>query len=622
MKEQNNIKSVLKLIEASDGKKAIEILRLIASPQAHLIDQIQYANLARKIMSEPIELPVIKIAFLANVTLEHWVSSLETWLLLEGFKLEPYIVPIGTWSQEILDPNSSLYSFKADIVWFFLHESELKFDKGVLNEKNSAEKIVSHAIQNITQKISLFAKNSPCITIVNNIVPSVERIFGNYEGCINTSPAALIQRFNSQLVEALTKTSIIFDMAHIASSMGLNNWHDERLWQYSKHPFSFNSQAQVAFSAARLLSAIKGGAKKCLVLDLDNTLWGGVIGDDGIDGIKVGSNNGTIGESYAIFQRWIKALANRGIVLAVCSKNNLILAQEPFNKKDGMILKISDFTAFYANWENKVDNIKKIAMEVNIGLDAIVFVDDNPAERELIRSMLPQVAVPELPLDPSGYIRAIDSGKWFETIGITEEDSLRVYSYGQNQVREKVRNASTDLTSYLKNLEMTAKWQEVDGSTLARATQLINKTNQFNMTTTRYTEAQITKFIESNHHWVGCFSLSDFFGDLGIISVVVLENNNKKTIIDTWVMSCRVFSRGVEDFIFEKLYYIVKKQSQEKLIGKYIATPKNKIIANLYGRFGGVSIKTILKEELQWQFNLSKPIQTNEIYIKELGKLT
>lgn len=618
-----NIKSILKSLKEGDIQKTIEGLRSTASPQAPLVTQNQYNNIGRKIITKlPDNIPIIKIAFLANVTLEHWVESLNFWLLLEGYKLKYYIVPIGTWHQEILDTSSALYSFKPDITWFFLHQSELNFDYGVLYNEELAKDVVSQSTNEIKEKILYLNKNCSSITLVNNIVPPVERVFGNYEGAINTSPAALIKHFNLGLSKVLPKGASIFDIGHIASSVGLSNWHDTRLWKHSKHPFSFNVQAQVAFSAARLLSAIKGQAKKCIVLDLDNTLWGGVIGDDGINGIKVGPNNGAVGEVYSDFQKWIKALSNRGVTLAICSKNDLALAQEPFNKKEGMVLKLSDFASFHANWDNKVDNIKQIAEEINIGLNSLVFVDDNPAERELIRNTLPEVAVPELPLDPSGYIQAIDAGKWFETIGITKEDKLRSQAYQQNQARKKGQNNITNLSSFLQDLEMVAKWKEVDTNTLTRSAQLINKTNQFNMTTARYTEAQITEFINSKNHWVGEFSLSDRFGDLGIISIIILENINEKIIINTWVMSCRVFSRGMEYFIFDKVYKIAKKQGKKELVGQFIPSPKNKVVGNLYERLGGkVTGTPNNKENIQWKFDLNKPAKTNDIFITEFKEL-
>ena len=603
-------------LKTGNPLQSLELLRTVAQPSDSAAEQAQYARLARELVKHLSHLPLIRVAFLANSTLAHWVDCLRFWLLLEGFRLEPYLAPFGTWRQQILDQNSKFYQFSPDTVWFFLHVNDLHFEIETLLDDETATQVLSNTIADISAQILQVSQNFAALLVVNNIVLPVDRVFGNFEGSTTNSLSALIQRLNLDLVSALPKGSTIFDIAHLAAKFGLDRWEDARLWYHSKHPFSLDAQSLVAFSAARLLSAARGRARKCIILDLDNTLWGGVIGDDGVDGILVGADAGAVGEAYTSFQRWLKALTMRGIALAVCSKNNGDLAREPFMRKSGMILQLNDFAVFKANWENKVDNIRAIAQELNLGLESFVFVDDNPAERALVRSELPTVAVPELPTDPANYIHAIASGAWFETLGVTNEDRLRVRMYIENAARTQAQLSATNIDSYLSSLEMFAKWGTVEQATLQRVTQLINKTNQFHLTTTRYTELQIAKLAESSASWVGHFSLKDRFGDHGLISAVILQLEDDTAIIDTWAMSCRVFSREMENFIFKIIWNIAKEKNCSYLIGKYIPTSKNAVVAELYQNFGGTLITNQANQEKQWCFDLSvaEPAGTRHIH--------
>ena len=529
-----------------DGKpiESFEILKSFAQPSDELNFQLAYSNLASKLQKEIKDLIPIRIAFLGNATLDQWTESLRFWLLIEGFRLEEKIIPFGTWRQSILDVNSELYKFDPDITWFFLQHEDIMLDEkhNLDAEVVKESEVLDQVTGNILEQISIVRDNTSSLIVINNFVSSLHRTMGNYEGSIASSRSMIIQQINIELAKNLPEGSCIFDIAYISNLIGLKTWYDNRLWFHSKHPFSFEVMGEVAFRASHLISASQGRAKKCLILDLDNTLWGGVVGDDGISGIKIGPDGGAIGESFYNFQVWLKSMSNRGIALAISSKNEEKLAKEPFLNKAGMFLKLEDFVSFKANWKNKADNIRDIALEMNLGLESFVFIDDNPAERELVRKELPQVIVPELPKDPSDYIEAIESGSWFETIKLSAEDRLRVRSYQQNSARKKVRASSSDLKSYLLELEMSSNWGTADKLTLPRITQLINKTNQFHLTTTRYSESEISSIMSNEAYWVGHFSLSDKFGDHGLIAVVILRFKDSQAFIDTWTMSCRVFS--------------------------------------------------------------------------------
>jgi FkbH-like protein len=602
-------------LRREDPERALGLLRELAAPTDSGAAQMQYARLSKSISKKLGGVPPLRVAFLGNVTLGHWVECLRFWLLLEDFRLEDLIVPFGTWPQQVLDSGSELYRFRPDVVWFFLSSADLHLDIELGADSRAADRIVASAIANVAKHVAKVTAEQPALCIVNNLVPPSSRVLGNLAGSRPESEWTLTASFNVSLAGGLPSGAAVFDIAHLAACYGLDRWEDARLWHHSKHPFALDAQGVIAFAAARLLAAARGRARKCLVVDLDNTLWGGVIGDDGIDGIRIGPDGGADGQAYARFQRWIKALGERGVALAICSKNNPTLAREPFERKAGMILKIEDFVAIKINWDNKADNIRAIARELNIGLDSIVFVDDNPAERALIRAELPMVGVPELPGDPSDFVTTIASGMWFEMLTLTDEDRARVRSYRDNTARAEARSVATDLESYLNGLEMEAKWGAVNFKTLARAAQLVNKTNQFHLTNKRYSEAQMQSLLESGQSWIGHFSLTDRFGDHGIIAVVVLRFDGTVALIDTWVMSCRVFARGMEDFTFGIIWKIAKQRGCARLCGTYVRSARNEVVASLYPRLGGTRLANSANDETTWSFDLTgaSPIDSRHI---------
>lgn len=608
-----------KLLASGNVDDALGLLRRIASPNDDASVQASYSRLANKLAKNIDSIPIIRITFLANATLNHWVDCLRFWLLLDGFKLEATIAPFGTWRQQVLDQNSILYKSKPDVVWLFLQPNDLGFDVELTLDSQTTSRIVEDSLADINHQIAMISQSLSSLLIVNNIPLPAYRVMGNYEGSTPQSLYATIQKFNLDMAAALPKSTLVFDIAHIAAVFGLSRWEDARMWHHSKHPFALDANGLVAFAAARLLVASRGRAKKCIVLDLDNTLWGGVVGDDGSEGIRIGVNGGAVGEAYYDFQKWLKALSERGILLAVCSKNNEDIAKECFLSKSDMPLQLDDFVAFKANWDNKADNIKAIAAELNVGLDSLVFVDDNPMERDFVRATLPQVTVPEIPADPANYISAIASGCWFETISISHEDRVRARSYKQNALLGQIQADSANLDNYLQSLEMVAEWGSVTAKTLLRTTQLINKTNQFHLTTTRYTEAQISEIISDPNKWIGYFKLRDKFVEYGIISIVIIDIKQGKAFIDTWTMSCRVFSRTMENFTFNILRKIAVEKGCRELIGVYIPTQKNAVVTDLYRELGGekMDIQSNCSGQY-WRFNLKQPQQSPSSCIKDI----
>jgi FkbH-like protein len=335
----------------------------------------------------------------------------------------------------------------------------------------------------------------------------------------------------------------------------------------------------------RLVGALRGRSRKCLVLDLDNTLWGGVVGDDGVERLVLGYGTAA-GEGYAAFQRYARSLTGAGIVLAVCSKNDHAVAASAFRDHPEMVLKLDDFGSFVANWNDKASNLRQIAEALNLGLDALVFFDDNPAERALVRGELPMVAVPEVPADPAYYVRTLEDAGYFEAVSLTSDDLARARQYQDNGRRAQALDAATDMDSFLRGLEMTLQIGGLDAGSIVRVTQLINKTNQFNVTTRRYTEAELRAFGADPANVVMHFRLLDRFGDNGLIGVLLARGGDDRMVIDTLLMSCRVLGRGVEHAMINELVARAAARGIREIVGEYLPTARNGMVADLFGRLG------------------------------------
>ena len=595
---------------ADSGLYSTELLprvRAAADPLAPFPGQLALAKRAKKILPELPNLQPLRIAVLGNGTLDLFVEALRLWLVLEGFRPEIYISPYASFRQEILDRQSALFAFQPEVVWLFATERDLHFLNVMLGaDESTCAAAIASVVEEWRNWWRQLRANGPISVIQNNFDAPAIRLFGQFDAAVPWSRSSLIQRLNIALRErALEDNVALFDLDNAASTFGLLRWHEERHWHQSKQPFAPDAFGLVAFQFARFLGAMRGTAKKCVVLDLDNTLWGGVIGDDGLDGIILG--NGAEGEAFVAFQQYLKSLVSRGILLAVCSKNEETAAQEPFLKHPAMLLKLNDIACFRANWENKADNLRQIAATLNIGLDALVFVDDNPSERELVRSLVPEVTVPEMPTDPSEYPRVLASGSYFDAAFFSKEDMARSRHYKENAQRETARNVAADMGGFLRDLEMEANSGPADAFHLPRMTQLLAKTNQFHPTTTRPTEGQLAAFAADPRGWVRWFSLRDRFGDHGLVGVVVLRPENGALAIDSWAMSCRVFSRGLEELIFLEMVRASRDLSAGRLVGRYLPSLKNYPVANLYKRLG-FAFDGPEGKGSRWLLDLSAPV--------------
>jgi FkbH-like protein len=438
------------------------------------------------------------------------------------------------------------------------------------------------------------------------VTPVFPALMGNNEARLEHSPAAIVDLINELLRPASAEEGVdLLAIDRLMLAEGLNVWHDPAIWHRSKHEVHPSMAEAYGEQVVRLIAAARGRSYKCMVLDLDNTLWGGVIGDDGLEGIVLGQGSGA-GEAFAEFQRYAKALSERGVILAVCSKNDEKNAFEAFDQHPEMRLKRSDIACFVANWADKASNLRHIAKTLNIGIDSLVFVDDNPVERALVRRELPVVAVPEMPEDPALYAPTIAAAGYFEGIQITVEDRLRSQQYQANAERERLQESVTDMGSYLESLRMVMTAKSFDSVGLARVTQLINKTNQFNLTTRRMTEAEVQACMDDPSVVTVQVRLADRFGDNGVIAILIARASDTEAEITTWLMSCRVLGRHVEEACLNILAERCAALGVTTLLGTYSPTEKNGMVREMYSTLGFTLLEEQPGGRTRWQLELAE----------------
>jgi FkbH-like protein len=483
----------------------------------------------------------------------------------------------GLYRQELDEAgreNSALKKFAPDVVLL------------AMDAHTVAAEGVDAALENMAACWRMAQQNLGATVVQQTVLPVLPALAGNNEQRLAGSGAAVIARVNERMrAEADAAGVHLLAVDAAAAQDGVALWFEAALWHRAKQEVHPRVSHLYGEQVGRLLAALRGRSAKCLVLDLDNTLWGGVIGDDGLEGIVLGQGS-AVGESYVELQRYAQALSERGVVLAVCSKNDEENALAPFGGHPEMVLKRGDIACFVANWEDKATNLRAIAERLNLGLDAMVFVDDNPFERNLVRTELPMVAVPELPEDPADYVRTIAAGGYFETVSVTDDDRARAAQYQANAEREKLRGSTTDMAGYLRSLEMKLLWDAFDRVGLSRIVQLINKTNQFNLTTKRYAEPEVVKWMEDRDAMTLQMRLTDRFGDNGIIGLIIGKKVGDALEIDTWLMSCRVLGRQVEEATLNLIVEQARKMGARRIRGEYLPTKKNGMVREHYGKLG------------------------------------
>ena len=525
------------------------------------------------------------IAILGGSTTSEIKNILEIFLLNINIKPHFYESEYNKYYEDSLFGNYELDRFNPDII--YIHTT----NKNIINYPNpkdssqDVEDILSNEI-NIYKQIWNALSKFNCPIIQNNFDYTEYRSLGNLDCYDIHGKTYFINKLNNEFSLNARKIDNLYinDINYLSSYIGLRYWFDELLWYQAKYSLSMASIPELAFNISKIINSILGGSKKCLVLDLDNTCWGGVIGDDGIDGIHIGSETAH-SESYTNFQKYAKELKDRGITLAVCSKNDFVNAKEGFFHPES-ILKFDDFTSFKANWDPKHKNIQDIASDINIGLDSLVFIDDNPVERDIVFSQIPSVSVPDVGSDVVDFIRHIDRNGYFEPISLSQDDLNRNKYYTDNKKRSEQLATFESYDQFLFSLNMTAEIESFSPIYLDRISQLTNKTNQFNLTTKRYTVGEI-KSVYSNDNYIKIYGkLTDKYGDNGLIAISIGRVEDITCHVDLWLMSCRVLKRDMEFAMLDELVSQCKTRNVSQIIGYYYKTLKNHMVSDLYEKFG------------------------------------
>ena len=554
-----------------------------------------------------------RLSILSSHTVDHLLPAIRIAGVTRRLEISVQVAPYGLYRQVLLGDDAELASFAPQFILLALDSHETALGLPLDASENAVAEAIDQRVEELRHLWRRAKERFTAQVIQQTLIPAAGSVFGSYDGMVPASPAAISDQFNARLRSAAKEEGVLLlDLAwQLRHQTDFAAIADLVRWYQAKQLISPHFAPLYGDLLARVIAAAKGLSRKCLVLDLDNTLWGGVIGDDGIDGIRLGQGDPE-GEAFQAFQHYIALLAKRGVVLAVCSKNDSAIAEAAFADHPAMILRRADIGVFTANWEDKASNLRQIAQQLDLGADSFVFVDDNPAERDIIRRELPEVAVPELPDDIAGYPMRLSAAGYFESASFTSDDANRSRSYALQSERRAALAQATDLEGYLKGLTMVLTAKRIGPSELPRSAQLVNKSNQFNLTTRRYTEAELERLLKTDGTIGLCFRLKDRFGDNGLISVIIARPDTSwgqdHLLIDTWLMSCRVLGRQVEAAALEALGNEMAAHGVSSLIGEYRPTPRNKLVENHYLKLGFVPIPAppdAIAGATFWRFDLT-----------------
>jgi FkbH-like protein len=546
----------------------------------------------------------IKIAILGGSTTSEIADILELFLMNNGIKPSIYQSDYNKFYEDAVFGNKYLDNFKPDII--YIHTSVVNIEKFPVfsNKIEEIEDMINNEASKYKSIWRSISKKNNCLIIQNNFDYPIDRSLGNLDSYSPFGKTNFLNKINLKLSSYASNYENVFinDINYLSSYLGLQNWFDKTLWHTAKYAMSMGAIPELAFNISKIVNAILGQSKKCLVLDLDNTCWGGVIGEDDLDGISLG-NESSIGESFINFQKYVKELKNRGILVAVSSKNDHDTAVKGFSHPNTVLL-LDDFSSFKANWENKDINIKNISKELNIGLDALVFIDDNPIERNLIISNIKEVSVPNIGKNITEYINHIDKNGFFETVSLSKDDLNRGEYYIQNKKRNDTKAEYKSYEDYLISLKMSANISTFNKISLNRITQLVNKTNQFNLTTKRLNYSQILSISKKDNYIKLFGDLKDKFGDNGIVSVIIGRLEKKICYIDLFLMSCRVLKRNLEHAMIDELVKNCMNSGILLIKAHYFKTDKNEMVNNLYDELNFELVNKTFDKSV-WQLEVS-----------------
>jgi len=557
-----------------------------------------FLELKKNLKKDFSHLQAKKIALLGDSATQFLFQTLKAAGYEREYNLDIFEADFNQVERQIFDTSSELYEFKPEIVVIFqsTHKLLSKYNKQNLNE---AQHLADERLDLVSKFIEVIQSNLGAKIIYYNYPEINDSVFGNYSNKLPFSFLYQLRKLNYELMNLSIQhfNFFICDMSGIQNQLGKATMFDTSVYINTEMILSLDALPHIAYNTIDIIAALYGKFKKCLILDLDNTTWGGIIGDDGLENIQIGTLG--IGKAFTELQLWAKKLKERGVILAICSKNTESVAKEPFEKHPDMVLRLDDIAVFVANWENKADNIRHIQNVLNIGFDSMVFLDDNPFERNLVRENIKDITVPELPEDPADYLEYLYTLNLFETVSFSALDTERTKQYQVESQRMELQKKFTNEEDYLKTLNMTSLIEPFNKFNMPRVAQLSQRSNQFNLRTVRYTEADIQLLAESGKNFTFAFTLDDKFGENGLICVVILEKLNEQDLfIDTWFMSCRVLKRGMEDFVLNTLINFAQENGFENIIGEYLPTQKNEMVKNHYHNLGFISV------EDKWQINV------------------
>jgi len=568
-------------------------------------------KLKRALMSDGSVRIKKKIAVLGGSTTSDIIAMLDVFLLEQGIEAEFYESEYAQYWQDAVFSNDELDSFKPDLI--FIHTTSRNISQKVnpAMKKEDCKEILEKEFLRFKTMWDKLDERFGCPIIQNNFELPAYRIMGNREAYDSRGMVNFVTKLNVMLYDYAESRENFYinDINYISACYGLDKWSSLQYWYMYKYAMTLDAVPEFAFNLSNIVKSIFGKNKKAIALDLDNTLWGGVVGDDGVDGIEIGEETPN-GQAYREFQSYIKEFKNIGVMLTVCSKNDEENAIAGLNHPD-CLLKPDDFTVIKANWENKDRNIVNTAGEMNIFPDAFVFLDDNPAERAIVSSQVGGVAVPEME-GVENYIKTVDRNGFFEVTGFSEDDLKRNEMYMQNAKRMQAQNSFENYEEYLLSLEMKGEIGDFKPMYLGRITQLTNKSNQFNLTTKRYTQSEMEQTACDESCIRLCGRLEDKFGDNGIVSVVIGRQNGEVVDIELWLMSCRVLKRDMEFAMLDRLCEEAVKRGAKKLRGYYYKTAKNKMVSSLYETFGFTKVSQN-DEDTVWELSLEGYVNKNNV---------
>jgi FkbH-like protein len=565
----------------------------------------------------------LRLAILSSSTIDHLAPAIRVAGLRRRLLIDVYNGAYGQYRQEVLDTSSSLLQFAPETILFSLSGREVIAGVSLTATLEEVDCMIARFIDDLRSLWQNAREIYNATIIQQTFIDVTEPLFGSYDRLVPGAPTRVMARLNDRVSDAAKQDGILLvDVARVSERDGIDAWFDQARWLQGKLEIAPQAAPVYGDLVARILAAQRGLSKKCLVLDLDNTLWGGVIGDDGLDGIILGQGS-AVGEAHLALQRYAKQLKERGVILAVCSKNDPKIAESVFHEHPEMLLRRTDIAAFVANWDDKAENLKAIASDLNIGVDSLVFVDDNLVERERIREALPAVAVPELPDDVAQYVRCLSDSGYFEAVNFTSEDRHRAELYAENAERDALRGCARSMDDFLRDLGMSVICGPFTSVDHARVVQLFNKTNQFNATSRRYTSEEVTRLAGSPNVLTLQFRLLDRIGDNGLVSAMILRPATDEDYIleiDNWVMSCRVFGRRLEFEAMNIAVEAARERGIKAFVANYIATSKNNVISALYPGLGfsAMAGPEATNGATRWFLNLADYV-THQSHIARAG---